>query len=90
MNNALRTALITWFQQLPAIVVTLLPRDPLSRLYIYLWLASTQIVSRLRGDHESRTGTVSKSPVCRRVGKIAKFTFDVERAGTLSRLRVRE
>ena len=31
MNNALRAAMITWFQQLPAIVVTLLPRDPLSR-----------------------------------------------------------
>ena len=33
MNNALRAAMITWFQQLPAIVVTLLPRDPLSRFY---------------------------------------------------------
>ena len=32
-----RAAMITWFQQLPAIVVTLLPRDPLSRFYKYLW-----------------------------------------------------
>ena len=37
MNNALRAAMITWFQQPPAIVITLLPRDPLSRFYMYLW-----------------------------------------------------
>ena len=36
MNNALRAAMITWFQQLPAIVVTLLPRDQLSRLFIHI------------------------------------------------------
>ena len=41
MNNALRAAMITWFQQLPAIVVTLFPRDPLSRFYIYLCFKHT-------------------------------------------------
>ena len=28
MNNALRAAMITWFQHMPAIVVRLYPRDP--------------------------------------------------------------
>ena len=35
MNNALRAAMITWFQQLPAIMVTLFPHDQLSRLFIH-------------------------------------------------------
>ena len=30
-NNALRAAMVTWFQQLPVIMVRLFPRDPLSR-----------------------------------------------------------
>ena len=48
MNNALRAAMITWFQQLPAIVVTLLSRDPLSRFYTYLWLPLVEIATHLQ------------------------------------------
>ena len=35
-NNALRVAMTTWFQQLPAIVVTLFWRDPQSSITIHI------------------------------------------------------
>ena len=39
MNNGLRAAMITWFQQLPAIVVTLFPRDPLITIQVYIYIS---------------------------------------------------
>ena len=62
MNNALRAATITWFQQLPAIAVTLFPRDPLSRFYRYLWQCVT---------HQHRAGGVDDVASGRRLGVTA-------------------
>ena len=79
MNNALRAAMITWFQQLPAIVVTLFPRDPLyPGLYISVSQNNNHRFPHLAEQNETDVlRTTRKTVVCTfaaHVGEVNPFS----------------